>query len=231
MSKFKLLRLKSDTFDARYSQLAGNNSMTGTNKFGSTTNYTQFSNAGHQTMVGDATVYDDLQVSISNIRVPTSNAPTERLYAFGIGSGVTMPVLGFGLNNYLYFDVQTSHAMKLESALDVHLHFVLPNTTNISDKFKFQLDVVAAGVNTQWAVPTGSPFSGEHTIAANDNTYHRLLEIADIPGVNTTVSTIYHCKLTRVAATSNEFGSEVYVSYIDCHYIKDSMGSNTEYIK
>lgn len=173
-------------------------------------------------------VYEDLQTSISNIRVPAANAPTERLYAFGIGGGVTFPALGFAVNDYLYFDVQTHHAMKLNTVLDNHLHFTLPNTTNIGDKWQFQLDVIAAGIDTQWAAPTGTPFSSEHTIVANDDTYHRLLDIADIPASNDTVSSIYKCKLTRIAASSDEYGSEVYVSFMDCHYQKNTMGSRQE---
>ena len=173
-------------------------------------------------------VYEDLQVSISNIKVPTSNAPASRLYNHGIGGGVTFPVLGFTVGDYIYFDIQTSHSMKLNTILDNHIHYVLPNTTNIGDKFQFQLDVIAAGINTQWALPVGSPFSSEHTIAANDNTYHRLLEIADIPASNDTVSTIYKCKLSRIAATANEYGSEVYMEFTDCHYQKDTMGSRQE---
>jgi hypothetical protein len=173
-------------------------------------------------------LYEDLQVSISNIRVPSVNDPTERLYAFGIGGGVTFPVLGFAVNDYLYFDVQTHHAMKLNTALDNHLHFTLPNTTDIGDKFQFQLDVIAAGIDTQWAAPTGTPFTSEHTIVANDNTYHRLMEMADIPANNDTVSTIYKCKLTRIAATGDEYASEVYISFMDCHYQKNTMGSRQE---
>jgi len=31
-----------------------------------------------------------------------------------------------------------------------------------------------------------------------------------------------------VAASANEYGSVVYVKYIDCHYQKDTIGSLTE---
>jgi hypothetical protein len=173
-------------------------------------------------------VYEDLQVGISNIKLPASNEPADRLYACGVAGGVTFPFLGFAIGEYIYFDVQTSHSMKLNTILDNHIHFVLPNTTDIGDKFKFQLDVIAAGVDGQWAAPAGSPFSGEHTVAANDNTYHRLLSIADIPAVNTTLSTIYKCKLTRIAASSSDYAGEVYLTFTDCHYQKDTMGSRQE---
>lgn len=181
-----------------------------------------------KTVVLEVPVYEDLQVSISNIRIPTSNAPTERLYAGGISGGVTFPFLGFDVNDYIYFDVQTSHTMKLNTILDNHIHFTLPNTTDIGDKFKFQLDVIAAGLDTAWEVPTGSPYNGEHTVATDDNTHHRLLEVADIAASNDTVSTVYKCKLTRIAASSDEYASEVYITFSDCHYQRDTVGSRTE---
>ena len=52
---------------------------------------------GNDAVTLENTVYDDLQVSISNIRVPASNAPTERLYDHGISGGLTFPVLGFAV--------------------------------------------------------------------------------------------------------------------------------------
>lgn len=189
--------------------------------------YTEIESDGTVVFHGDATVWEDLQVSISNIRVPASSAPTERLYDGGTG-GVSFPFLGFDVSDYIYFDVQTSHSMKLNAVLDNHIHFSLPNTTDIGDKFQFQLDVMAAGINTEWEEPTGTPFTSEHTIVANDDTYHRLLEIAEIPSSNDTVSTIYKCKLTRIAASSDEYASEVYVTFSDCHYEKDTIGSRLE---
>lgn len=176
-------------------------------------------------------VFDDLQSSIANVKLPASSSPATRYYNFGIGSGVTYPALGFAVGDYLYFDVQTYHEMQLSTVLKNHIHFSLPNTTDIGDKFNFQLDVIAAGVNEAWAVPAGSPFSAEYTILANDEAYHRIHPLATIPAVNTTVSTIYQCRLERIAASADEYGSEVYIKFNDSHYKKDSVGSRQEYSK
>lgn len=174
-------------------------------------------------------VWNDLQVSISNIFIPAASAPTYRLYNHGIGGGVTFPVLGFALNDYLYFEVQTSHKMKLSTILDNHIHFMTPTDGSATpDQFQFQLDVIAAPINGNWAVPTGSPFTAEHIIAADYTNSHKLFDIATIPAVNTTTSTIYKCKLTRIAASANEYAGEVYVQFIDSHYQIDTIGSRQE---
>ena len=197
---------------------------------GDTTNYTLVEADGTLEFNGAAIVWDDMQVSISNLRLPPAQEPADRLYAFGIAGGVEFPVLGFDIGEYIFFDVQTSHSMLLNSVLDNHIHYSLPNTTDIGDSFRFQLDVRAAGIIGTWAVPAGSPFSHEKLVAADDNTKHRLADTAVIPASNTTVSSVYKCKLTRVAvvAPATEYGSEVYITFIDSHYQKDTVGSREE---
>ena len=170
--------------------------------------------------------YEDLQGVALNASRPASSYPHERLYAHGIAAGVEFPTLGFAVGEYIWFTFQSRHAMALSSVIDNHIHFCTP-TDGTASKFKFQLDVIAAPIDGAWAVPTGSPFSEEHTIAANYATLHKLFDIADIPGVNTTVSTLYKCKLTRIAASSAEYAGEVYVDFFDGHYQRDSNGSET----
>lgn len=195
---------------------------------------TIIASATDKTLKISPVVYEDLQVSISNVKIPASNAPDiNATYNHGIGSGIVFPVIGFGVGEHLFFDVQTTHGMKLNTILDNHIHFILPNTTNTGDKFKFQLDVICAAIGSDFAVPTGSPFTALHTVATGDNTKHRILELADIPASNSTVSTIYKCKLSRVAVPGGdtEYGSDVYLEFSDCHYQKDTMGSRQETAK
>jgi hypothetical protein len=176
---------------------------------------------------GDDIVYDDIQVGISNIRIPVANAPTERLYAGGIGSGVTFPFLGFAVNDYIYFDVQTSHSMLISSMLDQHIHYLTP-TDGTGSRFQFQLDVIVSPIGGTWSAPTGTPFTAEKTMTTDDSTTQKYFEIAEIPASNTTVSTVYKCKLTRIAATQDEYAGEVYLTGVDAHYQKDSLGSRSE---
>lgn len=188
--------------------------------------------ASQKTVVLDPPIYEDYLCSLKSSKLG-STAPSDTTYAFGIGGGVAYPVLGFKVNDFVWFDVQTSHTMKLNTALDAHVHYVLPNTTSTGNKFKFQLDVAVAAINGTWSVPTGSPYTIEGTVATDDNTKHRILDMADIPASNSTASTIYKCKLTRISAAGDgtEYGSEVYVEYVDCHYQRDTMGSRQETAK
>ena len=176
--------------------------------------------------------WDDIQGNVSSAKLPASNAPTWTTFDFGIGGGIAFNVLGFDTNDYFDFTLQTSHSMKLNSPLDFHIHWTIPSD-DAGKRFAFKLDVIAAGVNETFAVPTGSPFTGADVeLAVGDSGKHNLAEIATIPAVNTSVSTLYQCRLTRVApASGTDYGSDVYVLFNDSHYMKDALGSKSEYIK
>jgi hypothetical protein len=178
----------------------------------------------------DAVVYDDLQVSASQARLPAANAPTWRTFDYGIPGGVLFDVLGFAINDTFTFKVQTTHATKLFSYLGSHIHWTLPSNS-AGDRIKFQLDVIAAPVNEFYAVPAGSPYTVEHVLDGTEYGKHRVLGVASVPEVNTTVSTIYQCRLTRVVASANDYAGEVYLDYNDSHIQKDTVGSILEWSK
>ena len=114
--------------------------------------------------------------------------------------------------------------MKLNTILDQHMHYITP-TDGTGDRFNFQVDVIAASINANWAVPTGSPFTAEHLIAGDYSNKHKLFELADIPPMNTTISTLYKCKVERIAASGDEYAGEIYVEFLDGHFQKNSLGS------
>ncbi|MBT4147478.1 MAG: hypothetical protein HOE45_11510, partial [Gammaproteobacteria bacterium] len=89
--------------------------------------------------------------------------------------------------------------------------------------------VVAAPIGGTFTEVTGSPFTAEATMVSGAETDHGYLDdLAAIPDVNTTVSSIYLVKLKRIAASSNEYSGKVYVLFNDEHAIIDSEGSRQE---
>jgi len=174
--------------------------------------------------------YDDIQVSTAQFARPASQAPTWRDWDYGISGGVQFRVLGFDVNNNADLFIQSSHAMKLQSALDYHIHWSIPSDS-AADRFRFQVDAIAAGVDGDFAVVSGSPFTVEYTLDGTESGKHKILDLADLEDVNTTVSTAYIIKLTRIAATVNEYSPEVYLVFSDGHYLIDALGSREEYVK
>lgn len=171
--------------------------------------------------------WDDLQVVISAAKVPTSSAPTWTTFDFGITSGIEFGVLGFGVGEYLDLYVQTTHAVELNTVIENHIHWTIPSDDS-GKRFQFQIDVIAAGIGADFAVPSGSPYSAEHALTGVEAGRHNLLNIGNIAAFNSTVSSIALVRLSRIAATSDEYGSDVYVLFNDCHVQQDTLGSILE---
>jgi hypothetical protein len=184
----------------------------------------------NEALLLEDTVWDDFQVSLSTARLPAVNAPTWRTYNYGVVGGVQFAVLGFDVNNYLDFTIQSRHAMKLSTVLKNHIHWTVPNDA-AGERVKFQLDVIAAPIESNYALVTGSPFTVEYVLVGDESGKHNVLGLGDVPGINTTVSTMYKCKFSRIAASASEYSFEAYVDYNDGHYELDGMGSKDEYSK
>jgi len=191
--------------------------------------YTGVKRDGTLRAMGLARCWEDIQGNPAGIKRPASSSPTWRTYDFGLG-GLSFAVLGFAVGDYADFIVQTKHSMPLESELRFHIHYTVPSDS-ADDKFQFQVDAIAAGVDEDFAVPSDSPLTGEDTLDGDEARRHSLLELGSIDGANTSVSSLYLCRLTRIAATSDEYGSEIYVLFNDQHYLVDMLGSRTEYHK
>jgi len=176
-------------------------------------------------------VYDDLQVAISSARIPTANAPTWVDWDFGISGGVEFPVLAWDVGDLFYFYLQSTHSTKLSTVIDQHMHFAIADDVFFIDgvSFRFQLDVVGAPINGTWAALASSPFTATYTIGTLSANKHLYLDLGDLDAINTGVSTLYVCKLSRIAVSSGvEYGGSVYTVFVDAHTLRDSNGSIAE---
>lgn len=175
--------------------------------------------------------WDDIQGNVAGGTLHPTATPTWRDYDYSIDFGVAFRTLGFAIGNVIYGTVQTPHAMMLNSTLHAHIHVTTP-TDGTGKKFKFQMDVIACGVDGTYSVPAGSPFTVETSMTEDWTDTQKVIETGMIPSANTTVSSLYKIKMTRIAASSDEYAGEVYVDFMDAHYQRDqSRGSRQEYVK
>ncbi|RKX63332.1 MAG: hypothetical protein DRP42_07755 [Tenericutes bacterium] len=173
-------------------------------------------------------LWDDMQSSVSTAKVPANQSPTWRSYDYGIAGGDTYPALGFGSNDYIDFFVQTPHTAQINAILDYHLHWTIP-TDSEGDRFAFKLNIIAAGINNKFRKLEGSPFRKEYVLKGNESGRHNYLDVAHIDDkANPTVSSLLICTLSRTAASVDEYGGEIYISYDDFHILHDTAGSILE---
>ena len=173
---------------------------------------------------GGIGTYDDMLGAVSAARVPASSAPTWTNITL---DGFTTQALAFGVGDYIDIFVQTSHSVQLNQVIENHIHWTISSDDD-GDEFQFQITGVGAGIGDSFS-SIGTIKSGDVTLQTGDSGKHNLLEIGDIPALNTTVSSVYIIRLQRIAVDDgNETARDIFVLFNDSHPLIDTMGSLKE---
>jgi len=186
---------------------------------GGTSSYTQVDSSGHLSLHGEAVVWDDQQVNLGTVAKGVS-APTTQAYK-------NSQVLSFSASqdNRVMFNMQFSHKLKLNTAIEQHLHDTVPD--NNAGLVAWKLTVSKADLGSTF--PDETTYDSVQTIAANSLDMHLLHELTSDIGASSDVSAIAMCSLTRVGtSTDDTYAAAVYLTAIDSHFQIDTIGSNGE---
>lgn len=175
---------------------------------------------------GGAYTWDDMQGSLSGAKLPAANDPAWTNITL---DGLTTRVLAFSLNDYIDIFVQTNHSVQLNQILGNHIHWTLANDDD-GDEIRFTLSGVGAAAGIAFADIT--PLDSGDIVLAGNAGKHNYLSLGDINAMNSTTSTIYVLRLTRVAVVDGNDSAElVYVFFNDSHVKVDTIGSLNENAK
>jgi len=124
-------------------------------------------------------------------------------------------------NDHLTFTYQTPHSRKKDSDIYPHLHFW---QTNADQTNLWYCYYQIAGVGHTNTVET---FVGaaSNRVAYTSGTMHQLSSFPPISGLSNGVSSIIRIKLHRFGARGT---GAITVTDLDCHVIKDGLGSDSE---
>ena len=173
---------------------------------------------------GAPSTYDDMQGAVSSARVPAANAPTWTNITL---DGFTTQALAFDTNDYIDIFIQTSHSIKLDQAIDYHIHWMI-GAEDSGDEFQFQISGVAAGIGGSFT-SIGTIKSGDVVLTGSDTGKHHYLDIGEIPALNTTISSAYIIRLTRIAPDDGlDTAENIFVLFSDGHPLFDTIGSLNE---
>lgn len=181
---------------------------------------------GHITLNGNATVWDDMAIPItatgSGQFAPTitnfRGGPIQ-LYAFSNAVANS--------EDRVYGTLQMSHSYKLGTPIDCHVHFTCGTnqTTNNVTWTMFVSKATIGGIfdNAQ---------SYTSTLECGEVYSHRLADFHNI-GNFTGISGIANVMIMRnsTVASDTYTGNDAFALSMDCHYERDSFGSNEEYVK
>ena len=198
------------------------------NRIGAPTGYANFSNIGTLTPAGSATTSEDLRIDAITIPLGAVT-PTDTT---GFRGNADFKTRNFVHNqaDEVQFDIQFPHDTKLGATCYPHVHF--SPVTSGSGAVQFIFEFYPANVNAQFPASTTSASLYKQWTAADRSWYHLIAtQNAGITIADSDLSSIWKCRLYRDNTIAGNFLAAVSGLYIDIHYERDSLGSNTEYEK
>jgi hypothetical protein len=199
-------------------------------KFGDASNYSTFEADGTLLMVGNATVYDDLRVPLSEPSTGTTKPDWAR---FPFGATGDVPFINWfkasGVDE-MYFVVQMPHDWAEGTTIHPHIHWVPSANGSGSVFWKLQYTFSKLGEEfPAYDTKEGTTTVPNETLVKDR---HYLTPLGEISGTGKTISSMLICRIYR----DGSHASDTYLGLagaleIDFHYIRNTLGSRTEYTK
>lgn len=197
------------------------------NRLGYGSNYVAIAADGTLTLMGSATVYDDLLRDATSTRVGTV-APTVGTGFRGDANHIHTTFVHTQADE-VQFEVQLPHRGKANSVMYPHVHFA-PTTTG-TGTVRFALEYYAANVNAQFPA---SPLTYlmTKTWATNQQWYHLIADNATgLTLAGWELSNVLKVRLYRDNTVDGNYAAAVTFLYFDIHVEIDALGSADEYVK
>ncbi len=174
---------------------------------------------------GSATVFKDIQFSLSTARVPAVNAPSWDVFAGNLKK------FTFAINDFTDLEAkEIPHSYKTGSDYEWHFHIFTNGLDGTDRTVKYQLEYAITDTDAVVSVLTESQ---QFTILANTTDLtHLKLSIPAIDGTGIMLEDDITVQFKRIATDSGtDPTSDPFVSMIGIHYEVDTVGSRQENVK
>ena len=212
--------------------LTNNFEVRDTVKMGDGTNYTMFETDGSMRMVGNATVWDELQITANALERPGGSDPEYVKWTPNLGGGgsISMYLLEFQNGDSASFVVQLPHSYKQGSSIYAHLHWT-PGAAGSDEEGA----TVGWKIDYTWANIDGTFGSGATVSLSDacdgDDDKHQMTPEVEISGSGKTTSSMLVCNIKRTDTGTDDTwagtasGALPMLLEIDFHYEMDTIGS------
>jgi hypothetical protein len=198
---------------------------------GGTTNAVKIATGGELSLLGTATVWDDLRIEptsrSSGAKAPTFANWKGGLYLYDFDNAA------LASEKEIFFTVQLPHGWKEGSAVEPHVHWVNKATGTAGHVVRWGLEYTKSVIGGTFGASTtvyGTTIAGGGDITVADE--HMLTDFASIDMTGDTISTVLVCRLFRNSSNAADtYTGTAGLLYIDWHVELDSMGSKTELAK
>lgn len=194
---------------------------------GGSSGRTKFEADGTLVFEDDATVWNDLQFSISAGKVPPANAPTWAALTTNTGEW------GFDVDELMDLESnEVPHGWSEGTAGHFHLHLSIPSGNSSGSSQYVKVTCFIAYVNAS-GVWTETSLTAEKEIPDGSSALQNFkLGLGDVDFSGLTIGTQVKCRIKRIAATTGtEYPSDVFFHQVGAHLENDTAGSRTETTK
>ena len=199
-------------------------------RFGSSSNFSKFETGGTLEFNGDATVFEDIVISLDSAKVPAANAPTWSGFISNLNA------FTYGINDFQEFTSEIAHSYKEASIIEFHIHGATNGQEGSDKTIKFEIEYELVDnnisgvfgdaytgttiINGEITIPLGTADKTAWAIDVGDDTTGNFLQAASIKG-----------RIRRIASSGAEPASDPFVLQVGIHIEQDTVGSRTELTK
>jgi len=188
-------------------------------------NYFKIKNTGKIEFESNATVWDDIQTSLIGRQLSSTAGKvdynwTENTITMAKGGNIATT------NDRLIWNIQLSHSTKVDSNFNLHIHFEQPNSSTYEFTCQYRIQNNGSAKTTTWTTITCD--------SATDNIYTyvsgTLNQLVSFPSIDLTgvgISGVIQFRLVRDDTINND----IEVTFVDGHYEKSDVGSESEFVK
>lgn len=218
-----------------------NISSAGVTTLGDGTNQVKIDSAGHFSLEGAASNYNDIVVPPFSTYLSGANGPLfTALKNNGSGSiGVqtfTFQDMGASSEQQVYFSIQMPHSWKEGTTIYPHIHWSPQSNTGGSVVWGFEYSWVDYNSTTPVAFPNSTIITATSSaVTSSDVDKHLITAFNSIlpSATQGKISSIMMCRLFRNSSNPQDTynGGNAALLSFDVHYEIDALGSNSQYGK
>jgi len=188
---------------------------------GTTSDYSEFEADGTLEFHGAATVWDDANVGVFNLRGPSATLPTEVELVDEAAGNTGIYSWGFDPVNHVHGSMEFPHSYKSGTDIVPHVHWYGVAAPTGTDKVKWQLTYTVARGGATLDVATTI------VIEIDYSTQYEWMR-SDFPaivGTNFLMGDQFIFRLSRIAASVDEYAGKAITASFGFHFEKDTVGS------
>lgn len=218
ITEYHLKTIQATTGDFLVSDGSGN--LSWSKQIGDGTNYSEFESDGTYTMVGDATVWKDINLGSAQLAKPASSQPDTDEFKDLNGDDAGIETYAFAVGEKVSGSFELQHDYKEGSDLVFHIHWQGIAAPSGTDNVKWQLIYT---VGDDVALPATTIIVGEGAIDTQ-YAFHRT-DLATIDGSGYGIGDQFLFQLSRIASTGDAYAGDALIATVGLHYEIDTLGS------